>query len=117
MEAQHTKKDSITRTPDSTSAAPVAQKERAQVPTSLPVPKLYPPLEYPPLDIETPDAPLPTPSPSPPTNINTPPLSPSVAAPDDDSCPQGQIAKQGVSSSVMLVPRPQQQKLISGQQG
>ena len=65
-------------------------KKVAQVPNSLLILKLYPPLEYPLLDMGTPEIPLPSPPPSPPTNINTPPpLSLKAMALDDDSCPGG----------------------------
>ena len=77
-------KGAASMTPDSSSDAPVAQRKAAQVPRSLPIPQIYPPLEYPPLDVEMDGAPPPTPSTSPPTDINTPPLSPRMVMHDED---------------------------------
>ena len=60
--------------PDSSSDAIATRTRSAQVPKSLPIPKIYPPLEYPPVDIDVEN----TPPPSPPTCIDTPPLSPNL---------------------------------------
>ena len=56
--------------PDTSSGTTPVRMRAAQVPKSLPVNKLYPPLEYPPEDTDTEQ----TPPPSPPTCIDTPPL-------------------------------------------
>ena len=64
--------------PDSASDTIAARTRSAQVPMSLPVPKIYPPLGYPPMDIDVTN----TPPPSPPTCIDTPPLSPTMNGQD-----------------------------------
>ena len=62
--------------PDSSSDAIAMRMQLAQVPQRLPIPKIYPPLECPPIDIDI-DVENTSP-PSPPTCIDTPPLSPNL---------------------------------------
>ena len=60
--------------PDSASDTIAARTRSAQVLMSIPIPKIYPPLGYPPMDVDVDN----TPPPSPPTCIDTPPLSPTM---------------------------------------
>ena len=83
--------------PDSSSDAIAMRTRLAQVPKSLPIPKIYPPLEYPPVDIDVEN----TPPPSPPTCIDTPPLSPNLgnkAAKEDQD--DEAINQEAISPSV-----------------
>ena len=47
--------------PDSASDTIAARTQSAQVPTSIPIPKIYPPLGYPPMDVDVDNTPPPSP--------------------------------------------------------